>query len=63
MFGLDTEFISACFNIDARTLRENPYNMNYSVVNFDEFNEHDSLMEGFESKIGENGQLKVYKFD
>lgn len=62
-FGIETDLIGSCFNLDLETLRKDPYDMNYSILNFDDFDSETALLDGFVDKLGRDGQLNVYNLE
>lgn len=54
-FGIETDLIGSCFNLDLETLRKDPYDMNYSILNFDDFDSETALLDGFVDKLGRDG--------
>lgn len=59
--SFDTQIVSSCFNIDISKLRKDPYNMVYSVANFDTVDTKAKQLQGFEAKIGVNGKLEFHQ--
>ena len=59
-FSVQNEFLMSSLLADLENLREDPYNMTYNIINFEDFDDKDKIVPNFESKIGRDGELNIY---